>query len=163
MEIYYSKELNEITLAPGKALRCTSVVRNEINRLRPLHDAKQVIRSIPSGKPIMPRAFPIGRWRILGVKFRTDGDVDYGYLGPAFIQTNAFLLLPVWALDENGGYDHVTSELVADSGYGFHFARDSRTTQGCGRLDSATDALAFAKFVQLNDGSLYVNVTGVAS
>lgn len=95
----------------------------------------------------------------MGVKFRDKSDPDYGYLGPAFIQTNAFQVVSVWALDKNGGYDRQLDVTVTDTGYGFHFARDSRTTHGCGRLASESDALYFAKFVQSNSG-IYINVSG---
>jgi len=131
---------------------CTSDVRNELNGRRKLHEPREVVRTIPGAYPYMPRPFPVTdgsrEWEILGVRRREATDPEYGYLGPAFIQTDAELMLPIWKLDKTGGYEAETFGIVKDVGYGFHFARDSKTTQGCGRLRSEKDALALAALVE---------------
>lgn len=129
-----------ILTVDGKAYECFSNVRNELNDKRPLHDPRQVVRMIPSAHPYMPRPFPLGTWSILGTIRRHPGDPKYGVLGPVFIRTDACQKLPVWRLDELGGYDHETDELVMDCAYGIHASPDSATTWGCGRLGSTTAA-----------------------
>ncbi len=123
----------------AKDIPADCVVRNELNGRRHLHDPKQVIYAMtedPYHKyPVMPRSFPAGAWHVYRPRMRQDK-----YLAPYFIPTEAEQYLPVWALDENGGYDHATSEHVLDLGYGVHFSI-SRTTIGCIRIHSESDLL----------------------
>jgi hypothetical protein len=85
--------------------------------------------------PVMPRPFPFGDWNVYMPLPRHDK-----YLAPYFIPTSAEQFLPVWALDENGGYDHATAEKVLDLGYGLHFST-STTTVGCIRIFEEADLL----------------------
>jgi hypothetical protein len=140
-----------ILTVDGTDYECLSNVRNELNGRRRLHDPKEVVRMIPTAHPYMPRPFPLGRWSILGVIRRHPGDPRYNVLGPVFIRTDACQVLPVWALDERGGYDHETDELVMDTAYGLHASPDSLTTWGCGRLSSATIARNLGRLVETND------------
>ncbi len=114
-------------------------VRNELNVRRALHDPEQVVKAMcedPYNKPpVMPRTFPEGRWSVYKPRARTSR-----YLAPFFIPTDAEQYLDVWALDENGGYDHVTSKSVLDLGYGIHFS-SSRTTVGCIRVYDESDLM----------------------
>ena len=114
-------------------------VRNELNKRRHLHDPSQVVRAMcedPYNKPpVMPRTFPEGRWRVYTPRSRANP-----YLAPFYIPTDAEQYLDVWALDENGGYDHPTSNRVLDIGYGLHFSTSS-TTVGCIRVHSESDLL----------------------
>jgi hypothetical protein len=114
-----------------------SVVRNEENGRRLLHNNSQVIRAMtedPYHKPpVMPRSFPNGLWTIYEPQPRTSR-----YLRPWFIPTDAFRELPVWKLDIHGGYDKETEETVTDIGYGIHYS-SSRTTVGCIRVADLKD------------------------
>ena len=127
---------------------CTSDVRNELNGRRPLHDPKEVVRTIPGAYPYMPRPFPVGEFEVTGVKYRDKSDPEYGYLGPAFIQTNAYQMVRIWSLDKAGGYEAETAGIAKDVGHGVHCALESKTTHGCGRLRSEKDALALAQLVE---------------
>lgn len=112
-------------------------VRNELNVRRALHDPSQVIYAMTADPytkyPVMPRTFPEGAWNVYKPRARTNP-----YLAPFYIPTDAEQYLDVWALDENGGYDHVTSKCVLDIGYGMHFS-SSRTTVGCIRTHEESD------------------------
>ena len=113
-------------------------VRNELNSRRPLHDPKQVVRSVVNGRegpPYMPRPFPKGRWRVTGVEWTNVKD-----FAPVKIKTDAHQTVSVWVLDAKGGYDHETQQTVEDSGYYLHFCAWSKTTLGCGRVGTDTDA-----------------------
>lgn len=144
--LYFETSYNGIPQT--RAFSCTSVVRNELNGRRKLNSKKEVVRTFPGNHPYMPRPFPLGEFTIKGVKYRNKEDPDYGYLGPAFIMTNAHHLVKVWELGASGGYLKETDRLVTDNGFGFHYARDSLTTHGCGRLSSEEDAADLATIVE---------------
>lgn len=122
-----------------KDIPADCVVRNELNGRRAKHDPSQIVRAMahdPYHKPpVMPRPFPEGTWGIYKPRARHDP-----YLAPYFIPTDAEQILPVWELDENGGYDHATAHMVLDMGYGIHFST-SRTTVGCIRIYEESDLL----------------------
>ena len=121
-----------ILSAYDKDIKISCNVRNELNKLRPLTD--KVVFSIPEGKPIMPRQFPVGQWKVLRPQVRTDP-----YLAPYFIPTFAWQFLPVWSL-ENDHYKSVTGNKTRDQGYGLHYST-SKTTQGCIKIESKADLL----------------------
>lgn len=121
-----------------------SNVRNELNKERPLHDPEEVIFAM-TGNPydhfaVMPRPFPLGMWTV--------GQPEYNpsnkFLQPVFIPTDARRELPVWDLDEAGGYDHITYRMVRDTGYGLHWDEFSITTVGCLRADTKEHILWLA-------------------
>ena len=118
----------------GKTINISCIVRNEVNGWRKKHE---VIKSIPSNKPIQPRQFPKGEWNILRPVTREDP-----YLAPFFIPTDAFQFLPIWELDSNGHYSKPTDEMVKDKGYGLHTST-SNTTQGCIKILKLDDLLWF--------------------
>jgi len=107
----------------------SSIVRNELNGWRPLHNPDQVVYAMTHDKyhkyPVMPRPFPRGVWNVGSPMERTDK-----YLAPYFIPTDAEQMLPIWELDDDGGYDHPTDKWILDLGYGLHFSV-SNTTLGC--------------------------------
>jgi len=138
---FYSEDkiLECATTNQVKDIHADCIVRNELNGKRHLHDPLQVVKAMsedPYHKPpVMPRPFPAGRWGVYKPRARSNP-----YLAPFFIPTDAEQILPIWALDENGGYDHETSEHVLDIGYGVHFST-SRTTVGCIRIMAESDLL----------------------
>ncbi len=139
MEVYVNlkeKELkiNEFTFP----ISC--VVRNELNGWR---KKDQVIYSIPDNKPVYPRPFPKGSWKIYGVEYTKDT-----IFAPVKIKTDAFQMLPVWELDENGHYKRKTEEITKDTCYWMHYSKDFKTTLGCIRLNSPNDALKIAELVE---------------
>jgi hypothetical protein len=116
------------------------VVRNELNGWR---SPSQVIRSIPENKPVYPRQFPRGSWHIYAVE-HTD-NIEYS---PIKIKTNAFQMLPVWALSIEGHYMTKTGEYTRDEAYWMHYATKSTTTLGCIRLNSVSDAFLIGRMLE---------------
>lgn len=116
----------------GKTIDISCSVRNEVNGLR---KKDQVVKSMPSCKPIMPRQFPKGTWDVYMPVTRKDP-----YLAPWFIPTTAFQFLPVWSLDSKGQYNAVTDIMTKDVGYGLHTST-SNTTQGCIKIQKLDDLL----------------------
>ena len=139
---------------------CRSDVRNYANGRRKLHDPSEVVRAIVNGAysgPYMPSPFPAGTWKIIGTE--KSKKIEFA---PVKILTNAHQPVRLWALDNDGGYDHATEEWVDDSGYWLHFSRDSKTTLGCGRIGSASEALSVADLVNkilAAKGDLILEVT----
>ena len=128
-----------------------NIVRNEIDpdHTRPLHDPSDVVTTEPEGDsqahPFMPRYFPSGTWKITTILAHPK---EEPYLYPFFIATEAWQKLPVWALDDKGGYDHVTDQLVVDVGYGLHNSSSS-TTLGCIRIGDVSDPSYLLQVVNL--------------
>ena len=118
----------------------TCDVRNELNGRR---KENQVVLSIPEHKPYYPRPFPKGTWKILGVEYTTDP-----VFAPVKILTDAFRMVRIWELDENGHYKNKTEEITKDKCYWLHFSKDSKTTHGCIRLNSEADALKIAELIK---------------
>jgi hypothetical protein len=121
-------------------IEASSDVRNELNKRRPLHDPKgkgKVILAMgedPHYKPpVMPRTFPHGTWTVGKPRPKTNP-----YLAPYYIPTDAEQYLDIWALDDDGGYDHPTEERVLDMYYGLHFSTSS-TTVGCIKIHELRD------------------------
>jgi len=144
MRIIWARDKGVMTCGP-EIIMCTSVVRNELNSRRKLHDPRDVVRAIVDDKysgPYMPRPFPLGMWHIFG--YDMTHDVNYA---PIKFFTNAHQLVELWDLDDRGGYDKPSGETVDDTSYWLHFARDSKTTLGCGRLGSAYEARVLQKIV----------------
>lgn len=130
-----------------KIFYCDSVVRNEINGERQLHKKSDVVTTIPVSRyetslPYMPRPFPLGEWLITGFEF-----TDQTYFQPVKLLTNAQQLVPIWALDTNGGYDHAAGNMQFDYGYWFHYW-GGRTTLGCGRFDKVENILTFLAIIK---------------
>ena len=127
----------EILRAYGGAYRATCHVRNELNGERKLHVKKEVVYAMTGDRgdkiPYMPRRFPLGRFEVFKPQERSSR-----FLKPLYIPTKAKQLVTVWELDENGGYDHATTERVMDHGYGVHCSEDPNTW-GCIRMNSPTD------------------------
>ena len=145
-------------------------VRNEIdpNHIRLLHDASEVKYTVNKdgtrGKPYMPRKFPLGRCKILSVERwaanRGDGKPNFSKadFGLVRIRTDAHQTVHVWALDDKGGYDHVTDETIEDYGYLIHNAVS--TTLGCINCVSPTAMEKLAEMVEedLKTAAQYLEV-----
>ncbi len=136
-----SVNLEEKTLKiNGKTFFISCVVRNELNGWR---KKDQVIKSVPDRKPVYPRHFPVGSWRITGVEY-TDDPV----FAPVKIKTNAYQLLSVWELTKKGNYKRRSNEVTKSTCYWLHHSAGSSTTLGCIRLNSPADALKIAAIVE---------------
>jgi hypothetical protein len=164
MRVLYERDKNRLS-TEGVVFVVTNNVRNEIdpNNVRRLHDQKEVRRTITSartiGEPYMPRKFPKGTWSIVGVEWWRRGLWDRADYGLVRIRTNAHQIVQTWILDASGGYDKPSGKYVDDSGYLFHYS-DSRTTLGCGRIDTQENAIKFAKLVEsgLSAGNIILEV-----
>jgi len=147
LRFYQSEKLLEAHI-DGKVrdIAADCIVRNEVNGWRRKHDPKEVVRAMthdPYRKPpIIPRPFPFGEWNVYSPRPRRDK-----YLAPYFIPTDAEQFLPIWALDEDGGYDHATAKKVLDIGYGLHFST-STTTVGCIRIWEEADLLWLVQHIK---------------
>lgn len=132
---------DDFLLAGDRKIRCWSKVRNELNGLRPRTGKPDVFYTTTiggnKGVPSMPRAFPVGKWKILGIIPHPDRAND-GYLWPFYIATDAWQMLDEWELDSNGVYERKTGKRVPDYAYGLHFS-SSDWTQGCIRIGSESD------------------------
>jgi hypothetical protein len=146
-------DLNPFRQLPG--LAASLIVDNKAYSVscsvRTLRDgtrlANEVVCAIPSGKPYDPQPFPSGVWRVTGLAWQKEKRFDYAAYGPVKILTDAWRMVRVWALDEYGDYLRETDELVRDEGYWLHYSV-SKTTLGCLRLGSPSDAVEIADIVQ---------------
>ena len=153
MKLLYERDKNKLIIE-DVVFTVTNNVRNEIDPvyIRKLHDPKEVRYTVKSdrskGVPYMPRKFPKGNWKIIGVEhyavINGKENFDKNEYGTVRIRTDAHQSVTVWALDKTGGYDRATIATTEDYGYLFHFAPTSMTTLGCGRMVSqdAADKLA---------------------
>jgi len=136
----------------GKLIEVSNVVRNELNGWRKLGVKADVVFTEPDDgsrpEPYMPREFPDGSWKITNIIPHTDPKDKY--LNPYFVATNAHLLVEVWGLDANGGYDKPTGRFVRDAGYGLHWPdpKFSLTTLGCIRIVNKQDLLWLVSQIQ---------------
>ena len=124
----------------------TNKVRNELNKLRKLHNPKEVVKAIIGGMwgpPYMPRQFPKGEWNITGIEYTKNPE-----FAPVKIKTDAWQKVQVWALDDKGGYDHPVDSYVNDSGYYLHWAQFSKTTLGCGRVETENEVRRLAELIK---------------
>jgi len=114
-------------------IQITCDVRNELNGRRKPHE---IVVTLPQGRPYYPRTFPIGTWRIVDVKKRSDP-----YRAPFFIATDAWQLVEEWSTAEVDGklqYDRPTGKQVKDREYGLHCST-SPTTTGCIKIMLRSD------------------------
>lgn len=126
----------------GSCIRCSCVVRNELNGWRPREDKPpqdEVVHTIPTKKPYMPREFPEGKWEVGRPKPRT-----HPYKAPFYIPTTAYRTVKEWDLDDDGGYESETDRLVRDEDYGLHCST-SGTTLGCVKIHRERDLLRMAQ------------------
>jgi hypothetical protein len=127
----------------NKSYIATCDVRNEINGRR---KHNQIVNTYPitsslGRKPYMPRKFPTGLWK---VKYPVwTSETDYA---PVKIPTDALRRVLLWDV-ESGMYTIPNGQHQDDAFYHLHFARDSKTTLGCIRINSEEDAREIAKLV----------------
>jgi hypothetical protein len=129
-----------VLVLPGGSYK----ISNDIRTLRSgTRKSSEVVRSIPDGCPYDPHPFPRGEWRVTGVIWQRDKKFDPNTYGPVKIMTDAWQMVEAWDLDEEGDYLRGTGRLVRDTCYWLH-ASVFKTTLGCIRLDSASDAVEVA-------------------
>jgi hypothetical protein len=132
----------------GKEFVITSITRNELNGRRRLHEPSEVVNIVTRGgrwgQAYMPRQFPTGTWKIVGVE-KTSEPV----FAPVKIKTDAHQNVELWNLDSHGGYDRPSGIFAEDWGYHLHWSENSKTTLGCGRVgtDTNREALELAGLV----------------
>ena len=125
----------------NKIFKASCMVRNELNGER---KETQIVETWPltgQRQPCNPRKFPTGLWRVKQPVW-TD-NLEYA---PVKIPTDAVRRVLTWDI-KNGKYSEPTGH-QSDAFYHLHFARDSRSTLGCIRLNSASDATAIAKLIE---------------
>jgi hypothetical protein len=125
-------------------------ISNDIRTLRHgTRNSFEVVKSIPGSFPYDPQHFPKGLWRVTGVEWQTDERgkrFDVATYGPVKIKTDAWQMVNVWELDEEGDYLRCTDVQVKDTCYWLHYS-DFKTTLGCIRLASPLDAVNIARQV----------------
>lgn len=145
MILKWAKSRNLLS-AGGKVIAVTCNVRNELNGQRTTQNPEDVVYSLPpdgsSPVPYMPRTFPIGKWRITGIKAKSSA-----YLAPFFISTDAWQMVPEWTLELDGTYGEPTGCTVKDAGYGLHFSSSS-TTLGCGKIILKEDLIWLVEMIK---------------
>lgn len=122
--------------------KATCRVRNEINGKR---GPSQIVKTFPKAGfrlPYMPRRFPTGVWEIQKPVW-TD-DIEFW---PVKIPTNAVRKVLTWNTERNQ-YSEPLELVQEDAYYHLHFSRDSISTLGCIRLDSAHDAKEIARRIE---------------
>jgi hypothetical protein len=107
----------------------------------------EVIRTIPNGFPYDPQTFPKGLWNITGIEWQKDKGFDLSIYGTVKIRTNAFQMVNVWELDQDGDYLRETEKQVKDEGYLIHYSISS-TTLGCIRAESQTEIETYAQIIE---------------
>ncbi len=120
----------------------TCKVRHELNGQR---KKDQVVKTYPvtdNRKPYYPRQFPSGIFNIIGVEYTEDPEY-----GPVKIKTDASRDVFTWDLDEDGNYAEPSGFIQNDKAYWLHYTA-SKTTLGCIRIGSSTDALKLAGIIQ---------------
>ena len=154
MKAVWQRDKGILTIGDS-TFKVVSEVRNELNGRRQLGKKSDVIRSVVNGQygpPYMPRPFPKGLWKILEVEIISDENNEFY---PIKIKTNATQRVNTWTLDKSGGYAAMTSNEVIDSGYHLHWS-PSKTTLGCGRIDSIPQALSLAALLWEGENELEV-------
>ncbi|MDC7234980.1 MAG: hypothetical protein PQJ58_17230 [Spirochaetales bacterium] len=135
--------IEEEILEFGKiTYKATCRVRNEINSKR---KKSQVVKTYPKGDerlPYMPRRFPTGVWEVF--KPIWTNDIEFW---PVKIPTNAVRRVLAW-YTEKGEYSESSEIIQDDAYYHLHFSRDSISTLGCIRLNSANDAEQIARRIE---------------
>lgn len=160
----WKRDDGELTIGSA-VFRVTNHVRNEIDpaNVRRLHDSKEVVRTVNKdrspGSAYMPRKFPRGKWLVESVEWWTPGAWDKAVYGTVRIRTDAHQLVDVWALDINGGYAEKSGRSTQDYGYLLHYS-PSRTTLGCGRIETqkAADKLASMIETAMKEGRVWLEV-----
>jgi hypothetical protein len=130
-------------------------VQNELfqvsNRIRSLENGLrgswEVARTIPGNFPYDPHPFPKGLWNITGVDWLEDSGLTARTYGPVKIKTDAWQMVPVWELDEEGDYLRQMEMAVRDTCYWLHYSEFS-STLGCIRLSSPGDAIKIANLAE---------------
>jgi hypothetical protein len=121
------------------------------NNIRTLRDGTRksfdVVYSIPDRCPYDPQHFPKGLWSVTGVRWQKDRKFDPNTYGPVKILTDAWQMVEVWELDEEGDYLRAVSRMVKDTCYWLH-ASVFNTTLGCIRLAGPLDAIEIATVIQ---------------
>jgi len=137
---HYEEELH----VDGRIFKATCRVRNEINGKRKPGQIVKTFPKVPGQErlPYMPRKFPTGLWEIKDPIW-TD-DIEYW---PVKIPTNAVRNVMTWRVGDRG-YLEPSGVVQEDAYYHLHFARNSRTTLGCIRLDSAKESREIAEMIE---------------
>jgi hypothetical protein len=124
-------------------------ISNNIRTVRQgTRESSEIVHTIPGSFPYDPQHFPKGLWSITGVEWEKDKKFDRRTYGPVKIKTDAWQMVNVWELDEEGDYLGCTDVRVKDTCYWLHYSEFS-TTLGCIRLDSPADAIAIASKILL--------------
>lgn len=146
MNVLYDIKKRTLT-AGGIVFKVNNFVRSNRDNTRALDKKSELVFPIIGGeydykRPVMPGHFPKGHWLITGVEYTEDTT-----FAPVKIKTNAHQRLKVWTIDPDGSYGEETEETVDDWCYYFH-ASWSRTSQGCGIMETKKAALKFAKLCE---------------
>jgi len=117
-------------------------IRNELNGRRKKDEIVYTIPIAGHPKPYYPRQFPSGIFDISEVQYTNDSEY-----APVKIKTNALREVFTWDLTRDGMYWMPTGNTQIDSAYWLHFTK-SRTTLGCIRIGSESDAMNLALIVK---------------
>jgi hypothetical protein len=144
MKIIADLQANMLVL-PDAVFHISNNIRTVRNSTR---GSSEVVHTIPGSFPYDPQHFPKGLWSVTGVDWRKDVKFDVPTYGPVKIKTDAWQMVNVWELDEEGDYLRCTDVKVRDTCYWLHYSTFS-TTLGCIRLASPGDAIVIASRIVL--------------
>lgn len=137
-----------------RTVEAFSEVRNELNGKRPdparLPDVETGLkRDRSKGPVVMPRPFPVGTWKILGVEDVVPGTPGARWMQPVKVITDAHQLVDIWSTrNDTGQYHENTGEKFDDWCYWIHFANGSHHTDGCVGQTILQAQLDFAQMVR---------------
>lgn len=139
LRFFHSKNL---LLVGEKKYSASCTVRNEINEWRKKNETVKTMPLFGSPKYYYPRKFPTGVWEIKSPEWTNNPEFC-----PVKIPTTAKRTVLLWSV-ENGRYKECLGQTQEDSFYHLHYAKNSKTTLGCIRLNSKEDAIEIAKKVE---------------
>ena len=135
---------NGILMAGEIVFPITCKVRNLKEGTR---QSYEIVRTCHDNLPYDPCPFPRGRWNIVGLDWQKDKGFDPNTYGPVKILTDAWRIVNVWELDNEGDYLRETDRQVTDTCYWLHYST-SGTTLGCIRIASPEDAVKLAGIIE---------------
>ena len=130
MIITASKGRSSLTVGE-REIATSCVVRNELNGWR---KPDQVVYTMPSNIPYMPRKFPSGIWTIGQPVKRSDE-----YKAPYYIPTDAWQFVDEWEIAYDL-YIKPTGRRIKDYEYGMHYST-SGSTLGCIKILELDDLM----------------------
>jgi hypothetical protein len=128
-------------LVNGREYLADCTVRNELNGYRAVNEVVKTMPLSGQPEPYYPRQFPTGVWPVFQPEYTDDPE-----FAPVKIPTGAKQRVFTWKTGKDGKYSTPTGEAQEDYFYHIHYSQ-YKTTLGCIRLNSGTDAVNIAMVI----------------